>query len=190
MGKINSFQEGGPSTQLMLSTYHWMPPRNTNGESLHLSCYSSSRCVHQQVSSMQEHEHQTTDEKHPMFNQSAAPKRLRSRGSLLSKVHSLGTVSKEAERLALWKEKSPNSLAMGLQPSEQLTTGADSPWPEWRCFNRLRSGVRRCKVALQKWGYLPQGQGTTCECGTAPKTMEHLLVLSTDGATLHTRGPS
>ena len=138
---------------------------------------------------MQERERQTTDMKHPMFNQTATPKRLRSRGSFLSKVHPLGTVSKEAERLTLWKERSPNPPAMGLQPSEQLPPGADSTWPEWRCLNRLRSGVGRCKVALQKWGYLPEGQNTTCECGTVPQTMEHLLSpagLSTDGATLHT----
>ncbi len=45
---------------------------------------------------------------------SAAPKRLRSRGSFLSKVHPLGTVSKEAERLTLWKERYLNSPAMGL----------------------------------------------------------------------------
>ncbi len=31
-------------------------------------------------------------------------------------------------------------------------------------------------VALQKWNYLPEEQGTTCERETAPQTMEHLLV--------------
>jgi hypothetical protein len=149
--------------------------RSTPTESLYTLAAIAPPDVRRQVASMQERERQTTDEKHPMFNQSAAPKRLKSRGSFLSKVHPLGTVSKEAERLNLWKERSPNLPAMGLQPSEQLPPGADSTWPEWRCLNRLRSGVGRCKVALQKWGYLPEGQDTVCECGTAPQTMEHLL---------------
>ncbi len=78
-----------------------------------------------QVSSMQERERQTTDLKHPMYNQSAAPEHLRSRGSFLSKIHP-PAVSKEAERLTLWKERSPNSPTIGLQPSEQLPHGVDS----------------------------------------------------------------
>ncbi len=75
---------------------------------------------------MQERERQTTDEKQTMYNQSAAPKRLRSRGIFLSNIHPL----LEAERLVLWKERSPHSPAMGLQPSEQLAPVADSTWPE------------------------------------------------------------
>ena len=43
------------------------------------------------------------------------------------------------------------------------------------------SEVGRCKVILQKCGYLPEGQDTTCECGTAPQTTEHLLVCSQMG---------
>ena len=65
---------------------------------------------------------------------------------------------------------------MGIKPKEELPPGANSSWTEWRCLNRLRTRVGRSKVSLQNWGYLAEGQDATCECGTAPQTMDHLLV--------------
>ena len=50
---------------------------------------------------------------------------------------------------------------------------AGNNWAKWKCLNRLRSGVGRSREALSRWGYL--SGPTTCDCGTEPQTMEHLL---------------
>ena len=149
--------------------------------------------VPRQVSSMQERQRQTTDKKAPppMFNQSAEPKRLR--GSFLSKVHPLGTISKEAERLTLWKERSSNSPAMGLQPSEQL------PASTWSWFHMAWVAVsQQTEIRSRKV------QGRSAEMGLPSRRTGHYLwkwncstdygtpaSLSTDRATtLHTWGLS
>ncbi len=59
--------------------------RATPSESLYSLAAITPSDVRRQLSSMQERERQTTDDRHPMFNQSAAPKILRSRGSFLLK---------------------------------------------------------------------------------------------------------
>ena len=64
---------------------------------------------------------------------------------------------------------------MTLKPQEELPPGADTKWTEWKCLNRLRTGVGRSKVSLQKWGYLDTAEDVTCDCRTAPQTMQHLL---------------
>ena len=45
---------------------------------------------------------------------------------------------------------------------------------EWRCLNRLRTDTGRCKANLMKWGYR-MTEDVTCECGSDPQTMDHLL---------------
>ena len=35
--------------------------------------------------------------------------------------------------------------------------------------------VGKTKSLLQKWGYLPSGTDTTCQCGKENQTMSHLL---------------
>ena len=64
---------------------------------------------------------------------------------------------------------------MALKPQEELPPGADTKWTEWKCLNRLRTGMGRSKVSLQKWGYLDTAEDVTCDCRTAPQTMQHLL---------------
>ena len=63
---------------------------------------------------------------------------------------------------------------MSISANEELPPGADSSWTEWKCLNRLRTGTGRCKVNLKKWGYR-MNEDVTCECGSEPQTMDHLL---------------
>ena len=58
---------------------------------------------------------------------------------------------------------------------EFLPPGHKLQWNKWRCLNRLRSGVGKTKSLLLKWGYLPPGTDTTCQCGKENQTMNHLL---------------
>ena len=63
---------------------------------------------------------------------------------------------------------------MSMCAKEELPPGVDSSWEECKCLNRLRTGTGRCKISLKKWGFLKNGDAT-CECGTEPQFMEHLL---------------
>ena len=66
------------------------------------------------------------------------------------------------------------ATSMALKPSEELPTGAEARWTEWKCLNRLRTGVGLSKEFLQRWGYLDDSN-LNCECGTEPEAMQHLL---------------
>ena len=95
----------------------------------------------------------------------------------LSSVDPLAT-SAASTRVALWEERistHPTATSMALKPQEELPPGADTKWTEWKCLNRLRTGVGCSKVSLQKWGYLDTAEDVTCDCRTAPQTMQHLL---------------
>ena len=54
-----------------------------------------------------------------------------------------------------------------------LATGHDSPWLNWRCLNRLRTGYTCSKEQRKKWGYF--NGDTTCECGLATENTSHML---------------
>ena len=86
-------------------------------------------------------------------------------------------LNSEINKLTTWNDRVselPEKVHMGMSAVETLPNGADAPWCEWKCLNRLRSGVGRSKVNLQKWGYL-HGDDSKCQCG-AEQTMNHLLV--------------
>ena len=133
--------------------------------------------IRRQVTSMKERSRQIEDVRHPVFNQTPAANRLKSRKSFLSSVDPLAT-SAASTRVALWEERistHPTATSMALKPQEELPPGADTKWTEWKCLNRLRTGVGRSKVSLQKWGYLDTAEDVICDCRTAPQTMQHLL---------------
>ena len=48
----------------------------------------------------------------------------------------------------------------------------DSPWLNWRCLHRLRTGYTCSKEQRKKWGYF--NGDTTCECGLATETTSHM----------------
>ena len=75
-----------------------------------------------------------------------------------------------------WIDKlksNPPSVDMRIQPSESLPPESNAPWPTWKTFNWLRSGVGRTNANLIKWGY--HTGDSSCNCGTETQTMEHLL---------------
>ena len=59
---------------------------------------------------------------------------------------------------------------------EDLATWHDSPWLNWRCLNRLRTGYTCSKEQRKKWGYF--NGDTTCECGLAAESTAHMLQCS------------
>ena len=67
----------------------------------------------------------------------------------------------------------PTLMSTALEVKETFPPGSDSSWAEWRCLNRLRSGVGRCKVSMKEWGYT--ASDTTCQCGTEQQDMTHLI---------------
>ena len=148
--------------------------RPTPTDSLYLLSGIAPPEIRRSTASSRERQHQTTDEQHPLFSHKPAKRRLKSRKSFLNEVEPSGA---ENTRAALWEERLdnlPTTTTMSISAKEVLPPGADSSWAEWKCLNRLRSGVGRSKVTLKKWGYLDT-EDVTCECGTAPQAMEHLL---------------
>ena len=103
-----------------------------------------------------------------------AKSRLKSRKSFLNAVKPIEAIS---IRETLWKERLaslPPSITMSISAKEELPPGADSSWTEWRCLNRLTTGTGRCKANFMKWGYR-MTEDVTCDCGSEPQTMDHLL---------------
>ncbi|XP_072047134.1 carboxypeptidase B-like [Amphiura filiformis] len=131
--------------------------------------------IRRAVASKEERRKQTTDVRHPLFNHTPPTRRLKSRKSFITSILPLQTTSSEA-RTQMWKERLSSEAVtteMGIQPTESLPPGANEVWANWRCLNRLRTGVGRCKDTLHKWGYT--SGPTMCDCGQEPQTMQHLL---------------
>ena len=130
--------------------------------------------IRRTVASMRERQRQTNDKRHPLFGHVPPTSRLKSRESFTHSVTPL-EASANSERVRIWKQRlRQHPLTMAVPVTEVLPPGADSGWTEWKTLNRLRTGVGRCKVNLCKWGYQKDGDNT-CDCGTVPQTMEHLL---------------
>ena len=126
------------------------------------------------VASMKERPRQINDKRHPLSGHVPTTSRLKSRESFIHSVTPLET-SANNERVKIWKQRPcQHPTTMTVPVTEVLPPGADSGWTEWKTLNRLRTGVGRCKVNLCKWGYQKDGDNT-CDCGTVPQTMEHLL---------------
>ena len=147
--------------------------RPTNTNSLCLLSGIAPAAIRREVASKTERFRQTTNEKHPLFGQTPAPTRLKSRKSFLTTA--LDCTPPEA-CMKMWDERlagEAHPLELGILPKEELPSGSDSTWAEWKCLNCLRTGVGRTKTTLNQWCYT-SGQ-TTCECGTEPQTADHIL---------------
>ena len=152
--------------------HHCLKPTNTID--LYILAGIAHPDIRRAVASRVERRRQATDERHPLHGHVPAPSRLKSQRSFLTCTAPLETTPSEA-RLNMWKEKlsnHPHSSTIPIPPAETLPPG-DNNWAKWKCLNRLRSGVGRSREALSRWGYL--SGPTTCDCGTEPQTMEHLL---------------
>ena len=77
-------------------------------------------------------------------------------------------------RVNEWKRRLEEKAHAGLvNLYEDLVTGHDSPWLNWRCLNRLRTGYTCSKEQRKKWGYF--NGDTTCKCGLATENTSHML---------------
>ena len=110
---------------------------------------------------------------HSLFGHTPARRRLKSRRSFLTSVQPVHFPAKVV-RVNEWKRSLEEKTHAGLvNLYEDLATGHDSPWLNWRCLNRLRTGYTCSKEQRKKWGYF--NGDTTCECGLATENTSHML---------------
>ena len=99
-------------------------------------------------------------ETHSLFWHTPARRRLKSRRSFLTSVQPVHFPAKVV-RVNEWKRRLEEKAHAGLvNLYEDLATGHDSPWLNWRCMNRLTTGY------------------TTCERGLAEESTSHMLQCS------------
>ena len=97
-----------------------------------------------------------------------AQKRLKSRKSFLHTVQPL-TEPPHVARCRLWEERHSSNHhhdKLPLPTKEQLPLGYNQDWRTWKSLNRLRTGMGRSKVNMQKWGYT-EDENVNCDCGTS-----------------------
>ena len=112
-------------------------------------------------------------ETHSLFGHTPARRRLKSRRSFLTSVQPVHFPAKVV-RVNEWKRRLEEKAHAGLvNLYEDLATGHDSPWLNWRCLNRLRTGYTCSKEQRKKWGYF--NGDTTCECGLTAENTSHML---------------
>ena len=146
----------------------------TNVENLYLLAGISPPAVRRSVTAQREREKQVNDNRHPLYGHNLSRKRLKSRNSFMYATDEL-IQSPSTRRLEQWSQhlqSVPHRLPQ--TPSECLASGASGTWTEWRCMNRLRTKMGRCKHNLRKWKYTDEDD-TTCDCKEGDQTMEHLL---------------
>ena len=119
---------------------------------------------------------QLGDHRHLLYGHSPATPRLHSRRSFASSVRPLRDPA-DTTRVQLWQDhlnvKEKEGHGIGIPAAESLPPGAQLQWTTWKCLNRLRAGVGRCKADMVKWGY--HTPPDLCSCGDR-QTMKHLLV--------------
>ena len=146
----------------------------TNVENLYLLAGIAPPAVRRSVTAQREREKQVYDNRHPLHGHNLSRKRLKSRNSFIHARDEL-IQSPSTRRLEQWSQhlqSVPHRLPQ--TPSECLASGASGTWTEWRCLNRVRTKMGRCKHNLRKWKYTDEDD-TTCDCKEADQTMEHLL---------------
>ena len=115
--------------------------RPTPTDSLYILLGIAPPEIRRNAVSSRERNRQLTDERHPLFGHAPAKSR-QSRKSFLNAVNPSAVV--EDIRSAYWTERLdnlPSRTSMTMFSKEELPTGADSSWEEWKCRNRLRTGT-------------------------------------------------
>ena len=82
---------------------------------------------------------QTEDARHSLYSHEPVNKHLKSRNSFVHFVTPLDT-NPPAERMKAWTHH---------LPSKDLCPGSETPWLHWKCLNRLRTGMGRCKLNME-----------------------------------------
>ena len=147
--------------------------RPTNVENLYLLAGIAPPEIRRSVCARVERTKQVERETHSLFGHTPAGRRLKSRRSFLTSVQPVHFPAKVV-RVNEWKRRLEEKAHAGLvNLYEDLATGHDSPWLNWRCLNRLRTGYTCSKEQRKKWGYF--NGDTTCECGLATENTSHML---------------
>ena len=147
--------------------------RPTNVENLYLLAGISPPEIRRSVCARVERTKQVERETHSLFGHTPARRRLKSRRSFLTSVQPVHFPAKVV-RVNEWKRRLEEKAHAGLvNLYKDLATGHDSPWLNWRCLNRLRTGYTCSKEQRKKWGYF--NGDTTCECGLATENTSHML---------------
>ena len=147
--------------------------RSTNVENLYLLAGIAPSEIRRSVCARVERTKQVERETHSLFGHTPARRRLKSRRSFLTSVQPVHFPAKVV-RVNEWKRRLEEKAHAGLvNLYEDLATGHDSPWLNWRCLNRLRTGYTCSKEQRKKWGYF--NGDTTCECGLATENTSHML---------------
>ena len=147
--------------------------RPTNVENLYLLAGIASPEIRRSVCARVERTKQVERETHSLFGHTPARRRLKSRRSFLTSVQPVHFPAKVVQ-VNEWKRRLEEKAHAGLvNLYEDLATGHDSPWLNWRCLNRLRTGYTCSKEQRKKWGYF--NGDTTCECGLATENTSHML---------------
>ena len=114
--------------------------RPTNVENLYLLAGIAPPEIRRSVCARVERTKQVERETHSLFGHTPARRRLKSRRSFLTSVQPVHFPAKVV-RVNEWKRRLEEKAHAGLvNLYEDLATGHDSPWLNWRCLNRLRTG--------------------------------------------------
>ena len=121
--------------------------RPTNVENLYLLARIAPPEIRRSVCARVERTKQVEREIHSMFGHTPARRRLKSRRSFLTSVQPVHFPAKVV-RVNEWKRRLEEKAHAGL-----VNLYDDSPWLNWRCLNRLRTGYTCSKEQRKKWGY-------------------------------------
>ena len=145
----------------------------TNVENLYLLAGITPPEIRRSVCARVERTKPVERETHSLLGHTPARSRLKSRWSFLTSVQQVHFPAKVV-RVSEWKRRLEEKAHAGLvNLYEDLATGQDSPWLNWKSMNRLRTGYTCSKEQRKKWGYF--NADTTCECGKAAESTSHML---------------
>ena len=112
----------------------------TNVENLYLLAGIASPEIRRSVCARVERTKQVERDTHSLFGHTPARRRLKSRRRSLTSVQPVHFPAKVVQ-LNEWKRRLEEKAHADLvNLYEDLATGHDSPWLNWRCLNRLRTG--------------------------------------------------
>ena len=106
------------------------------------------------------------DTRHLLHGHTVKKKRLKARSTFMHDTDTLIN-SPSTRRIKLcsnYLQSAPDKI---MQTSREASSGT---WLEWKCLNRLRTKMGRCKHTMKKWKYI-EDDDTMREC----KNQIHLL---------------
>ena len=149
MGKVGLCTPTESRTESGMSSHYWMS--KANKREYHKPGIAPPE-IRRSVCARVEWTKQVERETHSLFGYTPARRRLKSRGSFLTSVQPVYFPAKVV-RVNEWKRRLEEKAHAGLvNLYEDLATGHDSPWLNWRCLNRLRTGYTCSKETNEEVG--------------------------------------